>query len=171
MPEETFEVLDHIPDEVPPYSITSDGVNWAALDGWSMSNFMTGAVIADSEVLPFSEVTLEDAHVANGHLVDSLQWDELDMAVTVEMPGGGAFVALSTIDDGEVSTVMLPYGVFGEAFGAPPELRHAIAAKLAALVENETVDVFEGNMGWLLGGPPRPPLRDVKLRVLAGGDG
>jgi len=148
----TGRVLDYIPDEVPPRSVTSVGVNYPAADS-AKAPWAEGNIRIWGEPQPLSDYNLDGLPLTEVRLYDDIDWDEIDMAVVANMPNGWQTLLLVTlVEENEerfLEGVSIPTQTFvrGEF---PPQWRSYLAGELRKRVQAGTIDVVEGNIETLL---------------------
>lgn len=148
-------VMDYIPEDVPPRSLTSEGVNYPAEDsaGAPWEDAVVPRASEDGPV-PLSEVTLEGFPLTQIRLYDDMDWDEIDLAVVAEMPNGWQSVLLVTLvvdgDEQWLEGVSVPGTSFQRGVN-PPQWRFLFGRELRQRVQAGSIDTVGANLDVVLG--------------------
>ena len=152
-PESENTVLDYIPDEVPPRSMTSIGVNWPAED-FAGLNWETATVkVHGGENFPLAEVKLEGIPLTEVTLYGDLDWEEMDMVVVVNFINGAEVVLLVTVVEDEGEQVLEGVAIPGQTFarGAmPPQWRINFAQTVRHYINLGVLETVGPNMNVVL---------------------
>jgi len=145
-------ILDYIPENVPERSVTSDGVNYPAIDS-DGAPWEQATIRVRTEQVPLADQSLEGIPVTDMELADFVDWDEVDMALVCNFPGGWQSLLLLSIVvvDGVhlLEGVSVPTDTFQPGYN-PPQWRLAFATNLKARVDAGVIDVVGDNLDILL---------------------
>jgi len=163
--EDSLQVFDYIPEDVAPYSMTSEEIFWPSGEWLTTQHLEKGILVSPDEIVPFSEITLAKQHVTDGILVDRMKWDDMELVSSVSVPNIGTLLVFSREKDGTVESLAMSYNALAAAFNTNMLLRETLSTVIAHHTSNELIDFFEGNLDWIFT-PPPPQVQNVTLTTI-----